>query len=240
MNTNNDPNDSQGGTASLDARAQAALAAYLEPGFDRPTGPLRFPFPDDPCVATWHGYRVLAIGGPVWPVLQQRLPQLRFAAGPDVSDSAAYRAATRRGALAEAPALGAPDGLHLSHPDLLRLSIHRTSAGRIPVLEPHGRADFEALLRAFLHKSTPIPIAQSMGAVMIAGYNNWDRIHVLREAWLAEGNDPDAWQAYFKAFVVPDKPSYQDRFIILSDGGYSSQTGSGMTEHEEAAKAAAA
>ncbi|MFT6226452.1 MAG: hypothetical protein ACJARE_000845 [Paracoccaceae bacterium] len=60
------------------------------------------------------------------------------------------------------------------------------------------------------------------------------------EAWLAEGNDPDAWQAYFKAFVVPDKPSYQDRFIILSDGGYSSQTGSGMTEHEEAAKAAAA
>jgi hypothetical protein len=162
MNTNNDPNNSQGGTAPLDARAHAALAAYLEPGFERPTGPLRFPFPDDPCVATWHGYRVLANGGPVWSVLQQRLPQLRFAAGPDVSDSAAYRAVTRRGALAEAPALGAPDGLYLSHSDLLRLSIHRTSAGRIPVLEPHGRADFEALLRTFLHKSTPIPIVRSL------------------------------------------------------------------------------
>jgi hypothetical protein len=56
-----------------------------------------------------------------------------------------------------------------------------------------------------------------MGACMIAGYNNWDRLERLRQSWPLEHPDtPFSFED-----VSHLKSEYQDRFLILSDGWYS-------------------
>jgi hypothetical protein len=176
----------------------AALLAYTEPTFE--PAPPTLPLPDEPFVAVWEEY---AAEAPVFDSLRRRLVQLRFPIEAGMSGRADYRAAVRRGDLSAAP----PDaGLALECPDALTLLFHPTAAGRIPVLIAHARADFEALVRALTKQNEPVPIPASMGACMVAGYNNWDRVARLRAAGLSVG---------------PNKSAYQDRFIILSDGAYS-------------------
>jgi hypothetical protein len=58
-----------------------------------------------------------------------------------------------------------------------------------------------------------------MGACMVAGYNNWDRIHRYRQQWLVNNSESD-WSKEFSRLTT-QKELYQDRFIILSDGFYS-------------------
>ncbi len=73
-------------------------------------------------------------------------------------------------------------------------------------------------------RNEPAPISASQGALMAAGYNNWDRIRKLRLEW--EQQNPEqassetAWSDEFKR-IIPRKQLYQDRFIFLSDGPYS-------------------
>jgi len=62
-----------------------------------------------------------------------------------------------------------------------------------------------------------------MGAVIIAGYNNWDRIHTYRKEWELNNTEnvtEESWLAEFQR-LIPQKEFYQDKFIILSDGPYS-------------------
>lgn len=227
----------RGAPSQKDPDVRAELEAYLGGGFERPQAPVTVPLPDEPCVAAWRDYAAVAAasGGDVWSVLKARLPQFRFPVLEGMDADPAYRAAVRRGDLSGAPA----EGLQLAHPDGLRLSIHPTLAGHIPVLEPRGRADFVALLQALTKRNTPAPIPDSMGACIIGGYNNWDRVARLRAAWENDRGTtaeqaPDAWLAHFEAVIVPDKPLYQDRFIVLSDGPYSGQSAAdfGLDEHD--------
>jgi hypothetical protein len=104
----------------------------------------------------------------------------------------------------------------------LRLSLHPTSCGRIPVILASHRADFEALVQALTRRNEPDPIPRTMGACMVAGYNNWDRIGRVRAAWYAQhGADAErTWPAAFERLAA-DKTLYQDRFVLLSDGPYS-------------------
>lgn len=208
----------------IEAHMPPVLRSYLEPIFAEAAA-LALPLADEPCVAAWRGYVEAAAGGPVWPVLYERLPQLRFPIAEGMSGEIAYFAATRRGDMALAPELGS--GLALDNPDGLRLRIHPTAAGQIAVLEPAGRADFETLLRAFVHRSEPVAVPPAMGASIIAGFNNWDRVAGLKQAWLEAGNDPAGWPGNFRTEVVPQKALYQDSFILLSDSPYS-----GVPAHE--------
>src|SRR4029078_12572090 len=73
-------------------------------------------------------------------------------------------------------------------------------------------------------RNEPEPIPDSMGAMMISGFNNWDRINGLKEKWHAEHEGDElgeTWEHEFQTNVVPRKELYQDKFIILSDGPYS-------------------
>jgi hypothetical protein len=73
-----------------------------------------------------------------------------------------------------------------------------------------------------------------MGACMVAGFNNWDRIARLREQWAAAASDPAdeaAWALEFQR-IIPQKHLYQDRFIILSDGPYSGVPAEAMGKSE--------
>ena len=200
------------------ADAECLLGA-LSPPFEGPDKAPKFPLPDEPFVEAWERY---ASSPDLWLTLSQSLPHLRFAIAEMQGRNPAYLAATKRGDMSLAPDPG--DGLQLEAPQALNLTLHQTPAGRIPVLEPATRADFEALLRAFLYRCEPVAVPRSMGAAMVAGFNNWDRIARLKADWLADGNAEYGWTAHFKAKIVPDKSLYQDRFIILSQGTYSNVT----------------
>jgi hypothetical protein len=113
--------------------------------------------------------------------------------------------------------------VRLEAPERLRLFLHPTAAGRIPVLLAGSTPDFATLVRALTRRNEPVPIPPSMGACMVAGYNNWERVARLRRAWEA-GTLPvagaDGWAAAFGVLRARAE-LYQDRFVVLSPGPYS-------------------
>ncbi|HBS61057.1 MAG TPA: hypothetical protein DEA44_17560, partial [Firmicutes bacterium] len=212
------------------------LLLYNENIFVPDTGaePHRFPLPDEPFVAAWDGYAAAAAEKGVYEVLKQRLIQFRFPVQEGISRSDAYQAATRR--LGTAEGLPGATGLVLERPELLELTIHPTPAGRIPLLIIRHRADFVILVQALANKNEPVPVPDSMGAAMVTGYNNWDRIFTYKKRWTAArtGNClGEGWAEEFQR-LIPRKELYQDRFIILSDGPYSAVPARemGLTETE--------
>jgi len=177
---------------------------------------------DEPFVAAWRTYADDAEGVGVFASLQRRLPQLRFPIQQGISESPAYRAATRKGVSTEG--MPGATGLVLEEPAGLQLLLHPSLAGTIPVLIPASRGDFVTLVQALTCRNEPRPIPDSMGATMVAGFNNWDRVNQLKQQW-QEDHPHDrgglGWKRHFRETVVPAKEQYQDRFIILSDGPYS-------------------
>ncbi|MEM1126298.1 MAG: hypothetical protein AAGI71_06570 [Bacteroidota bacterium] len=171
---------------------------------------------DEPFVATWAAYAEDARTHGVFETLRTRLVQLCFPIEAGISQTEAYRQATRQGVWPAAPVAG---GLALEQPEALRLELHPAVAGRIPLLIATHRPDFETLVRALTRRNEPAPIPASQGAAMVAGYNNWDRIRRYRAAWAAAGPS-EPWSVAFKR-LIPHKHRYQDRFILLSDGPYS-------------------
>jgi hypothetical protein len=107
----------------------------------------------------------------------------------------------------------------LEAPGDLELRVHPTPAGRIPVLIAGSRHDFESLLCALTCRNEPEPVPPAVGATIVGGYNNWDRIRSLRVAWQAEHPGED-WTPAFRD-LLPRKELYQDRFLLLAPGPYS-------------------
>lgn len=193
------------------------LLAYNRSLFDVPAS-AGLPLPDEPFVDAWRRYAEEARTRGVLPVLREHLVQLRFPVDEGRSADPAYQDAIRRGVLP-----GETDDLRLEDPDGLRLSIHPTPAGAVPVLLASRRADFEALVRALTRKNEPVPLPPSMGACMVGGYNNWGRVEALRRDWEAGRVEVDGAGDWSAAFGVlrARKELYQDRFILLSGGAYS-------------------
>ena len=205
-------------------RRLGASAADLDPLLDYtanpfdPSGPLTLN--DEPFVSVWESYREASTTNGVFPVLQQALVQLRFPIRKNLGETEAYRAATRRGSLAALGRSGLLDGgLRLEAPERLRLELRPTPAGRIPVLTAPVRADFVALVQALTRRNAPTPLPDTMGALMVSGYNNWGRVARHRRAWVDAGGR-GSWTEVFRD-LVSRKDQYQDRFVLLSEGPYS-------------------
>jgi len=195
------------------------LLEYARSEFDLSRAPAGFPLPDEPFVAAWTRYVEEAGRVGAWACLRDRLVQLRFPIEPGVSESPAYRAATRRGVWP------APEsrGLELARPAELHLFLAETPVGRVPVILATTREDFVALVRALAHKNEPWPIPDAVGATIIGGFNNWDRVASLRRAWEAgdsTSGSPLEWAARWRE-IVREPGLYQDRFIVLGSGPYS-------------------
>lgn len=196
------------------------LLAYTANPFD--TGRLdvsHLPLDDAPHIEAWEDYAHEAQREGVFPVLARRLVQFRFPIAAGISQTDAYRAATRRGVLPS----GDEPALTLDDPGGLELVLHPTLAGRVPVLTCRSRADFVALVRACSCRNEPEVVPESMGACMVNGLNNWDRVGRLRRRMEDERGgafDDAAWSEAFRE-VMPQKALYQDRLIILSSEPYS-------------------
>lgn len=198
------------------------LAAYCTHPYAADRQPPAFPLPDEPHVERWRLYAGEAARDGAFAALRRRFVQLRVPIQAGVSADEAYRAATRKGRTEDADRRFAP-GLALEDPAGLQLEILPTIAGSVPVLTPSTRTDFERLVQAFTERNEPAPVPPAMGACIVTGLNNWDRIAAYREAWARhqpDGAREEAWSEEF-ARLVPQKALYQDRFIILSRGPYS-------------------
>lgn len=199
----------------------AELLAYNQPKFTRPLGPLADCCAEEMFAATWEDYAREAKAVGVWLTLRAKLVQLHFPIREGISLTDAYRAATRRGVPPETPPEAT--GLELVAPEQLELTVWPTPAGRMPILYMPHREDFVAILCALASRNEPATIPRSMGASIISGLNNWDRVARYRHEWVVR--DPEhcreeAWKAEFSR-LIGKKHLYQDRLILLSRGVYS-------------------
>ena len=189
---------------------------------------VKFPLAPEAHVSVWEEYAFAARVIGAFEALKQCLVQFQFPILAGISQTEAYRSATRKGV----PVDNIPEatGLILTLPEKLQLIIHQSLAGAIPVLLAGNREDFVTLVQALTMQNEPKLVPASMGACMVAGFNNWDRIRRYRQQWSAKnsGNcSESSWAAEFRS-IIPQKTLYQDRFIILSDGFYSDISGIDM------------
>ena len=189
-----------------------------------------FPLKAEPHITAWKHYAAEAETVGAYAALKPRLVQFQFPIRPGISETEAYRAATRKGKPVKGMAIATE--LVFTEPEKLQLRIHQTLAGPIPVLMAGNREDFVTLIRALTKRNEPQPVPDSMGASIVGGYNNWDRVRQYRQQWSAKNPKSD-WAAEFKR-IIPCKELYQDRFIILSPGLYSNVTAAqlGLTDNE--------
>lgn len=193
------------------------LIQYTENQFRLPSVLPDFPLPDETFVGVWRNYAELTTDAGSIEPLRTKLVQLAFPVQRGMSEDLSYQAATRKGILPENPL---ETGAFLRRADRCRLSIHDSFAGGIAVITADEREDFETLVRVFTCRNEPREIPLSMGATMISGYNNWDRIRLLKERFFEEGGSAQEWSTEFSK-VKESRHLYQDRFILLSNGAYS-------------------
>jgi hypothetical protein len=195
------------------------LLAYGATPFERAAlEGLSLPLADERHLEVWEEYEGAARRQGVLPALAERLVQLRFPIQAGISQTDAYRAATRRGS----PSAVDQPGLALRQPDGLELTLHATAGGRVPVLVAGARQDFVALVQALASRNEPEAVPDAMGACIVNGLNNWDRVARHRREFEATRgvSDEDAWAEEFRRMAA-DKALYQDRLILLSRGPYS-------------------
>jgi hypothetical protein len=181
------------------------LVAYARSGFEEALFDrvIECPLPDEPCVAAWEIYAADAEREGAATSLRRHLMQLRFRIAEGMSANPDYVAAVRRGEWTDD---AREPGVRFERPDALRVFLHPTAAGRVPVVVTGARADFVALVQAVTCRNEPTAVPGAMGALIVAGYNNWDRVAALGPSFPT---------------LIANKPLYQDRFIILSSGPYS-------------------
>lgn len=195
--------------------ADYAQLRFRESSF---TPPVHFPLPDEPFVSTWETYVDYAETEGVFPTLKQYLVQLAFPIQEGMSQMEAYLTATRKGMEVEGNELAT--GLVLEDPEGLDLSVYQCPAGKIPVLRVRHAQDFQSLVQALSCRNEPVKIPASMGAAMIKGINNWDRIRRLKARWKAS-QPSNSWADQFRKEILPHPALYQDKLILLSQKPYS-------------------
>ncbi|KAB7725706.1 hypothetical protein F5984_25640 [Rudanella paleaurantiibacter] len=104
--------------------------------------------------------------------------------------------------------------------EALRLTLHESLAGPVPVLTVPDDADFVRLVQCLLHKNNPVTVPSSMGALLVNGVNNWERIRGLKTEWEST-EQVGSWNEQFTRHVLPDRSLYKDKLIILSTKPYS-------------------
>lgn len=154
------------GATATEAEELAAYAHIALHDHPAPTA-ASWQRPEPACVETWERYVEEAASEGVAATLRRRLVQLRFPIATGISESAAYRAATRRGILTDEDPYRQP--FPFVRPEGLRLFLHPTVVGRVPVVVTDHRADFESLVRALTERNEPVPTPPSMGACIVAG-----------------------------------------------------------------------
>lgn len=152
--------------------------------------------------------------------LAGRFPQLYVA--PAEGAQEANRLAAARGI--------APEGADLDHfigDEEDAVFTVETPAGPVEALFLRNRDDFETFLRIVGHKSQPVPIARTVGAITYRRLADWGKVARAREEYLAGGGDD--WASEFKRLAsVPG--AFRAELVVVSEGPYSNVP-AGMTPY---------
>lgn len=150
-------------------------------------------------------------GPAVLEALARRFPQLYVAPAEGAQD--AHRLAAGRGVRPPDATLthfvGSPDD-ELREVD--------TPAGPVEVLFLAQRHDFETFLQVIGHKSQPVPIARTVGAITYRGLADWGKVAAAHEAHLASGGED--WDAEFNR-LAKTPGAFFSEIVVISEGPYS-------------------
>jgi hypothetical protein len=151
--------------------------------------------------------------GTVLEGMAQRYTQLYLEPAKGMSESEIYKDIVLRGKKPDACEL---HGFLCSPMD--RLYKKATPAGDAEILYLRERKDFERFIRIMMYKCEPVIIQKSMGAAIICGITNWQKIEKHQMQYLHSGNWDLAEE--FKRFTGK-KSNYLDTLIVVSYGEYS-------------------
>lgn len=194
------------------------LLRYLENPYEKPLD-VSLPLTDEAHVAAWREYVAEAEEKGAVATLRNRQVRMRFPVREGMNEEPAYRLSTRSG---EMPPVDM-EPAEIVDPEGVELLIAESIAGAVPVIRARDRRDFVTLVQVLARRNEPQDIPDSMGACLVKGLTNWDRVARYREAWAAKADDAShtAWQKEFRR-IVPQKELYKDTLLILSHGPYSS------------------
>jgi len=143
--------------------------------------------------------------------LSHRYPQLLLPVAAGMSKSPAFTDAVYRGKRYD----GVPD-YSLSEKD--RFSRVDTPAGPVDVLLLHERVDFEKCACALANRCEPKPLPRSVGAFMISGLTDWEKVR----KYLDKGPQEECLvNSFLLNWLKRDHPDILSRIILLSSGWYS-------------------
>lgn len=197
------------------------LLEYGRSPFDFSSAPAfdRLPLDDEPFVDDWERYAQKAqVGGTAADALAKCFVELHFPVRDGVSQTEEYLTATRN--VRQTWPDSAEPEFSFDCPEEVSIILHPTLAGRIPVIRVGARRDFERLVQAVTCSNEPEPVPPTIGAMMISGYTNWERIDRLKQRWRRAHPNAAEWK-WKKTFRDVPSSRYQDRFILCSSGYYS-------------------
>lgn len=176
------------------------------------------PLSDEASCIAWDRYaaEVKRVGSLL--ALSSFLPQFQFPIQTERRLDLQYLQAVNQGRFIHQTSTA--NSLRLQDPTQGTLQLVHTLAGRIAAITSATRADFVTLVQAFTCKGEPCSVAGAKGACIIAGFNNFDRIHRLKDEYLRTSPNPSLWPQRW-AEIKQQKELYQDSFILLSPGEYS-------------------
>lgn len=193
------------------------LRDYFTNKFCSPGNDLGVVSDDEPSICFWKNRAVDWAGDEAFAFLQTCYPQLNFPIAEGINKTQDYIDAVLKG---KQEGVNATYSLALNQPEALRLMLHESLAGPVPVLIVPDDKDFVKLVQCLLHKNNPVPVPLSMGALLANGINNWERIRGLRTQWVST-NSLESWNGEFSRSVLPNPGLYKDKLVILSTKPYS-------------------
>ncbi|SDZ01611.1 DUF7005 family protein [Hymenobacter psychrophilus] len=172
---------------------------------------------DEHYVRSWEGYAATYREEGAFQLLKTCYPQLNFHIQEGINKTQDYIDVVLKGK--SLPRSGGATPL-LNKPEGVRFTLHESIAGKVPVLTVADNEDFVKLVQCLLYKNNPTPVPHSMGALLLSGINNWDRIKALKTEW-QQNNPSESWNQEFSKNILPNPGLYKDKLIILSTKPYS-------------------
>jgi hypothetical protein len=174
-------------------------------------------FIDEPYINSWKGYCIESTVDGVFQTLKNCYPQLNFPVKKDINLSQDYVDAVLKG---KTEVINLENNLSLNNAEELKIRLHKSIAGTVPIVKVPDNQDFTQIVQCLLHKNNPTPVPLSMGALLVNGINNWDRLHTLKSNWV-DKNPIGNWSEEFSKNVLPNSSLFKDKIIILSTKPYS-------------------
>ena len=204
------------------------LELYFQNKFSSPKAQPQSLFIDEPYISSWEGYATDSVGGNAFSILKMCYPQLNFPIEEGINKTEDYVDTVLKG---KNTTVKRENTLNLIDPEGIEINIFESIAGKVPVIKVPNNQDFKQIIQSLLYKNNPSSVPDSMGAILINGINNWDRLHSLKQGWLAN-NPLENWNEEFAKNVLPNSGLFKDRIIILSTKPYSNVSASSLAISE--------